>query len=229
MQVKTEREIKKRKYATKVAKKTNSRRYRKAMNVGLPIPYPSSFRTTLKYADYMQITQTTAGTPVSYQFLMNSLYDCDYTGTGHQPYFFDQLCNSTMYQRYTVFGCKVIITATSNNPCEILVRPSISTTPPTNISLESERPKSKSIMINNGQNSRTLSQYYSISKIWGVAKRKVSDEDSFTGTYNSSPASPAFLNIMVYNPDASYTVTANIHIRLKFYCKLYDRHPVGQS
>ena len=41
---------------------------------------------------------------------MNSLFDPDFTGTGHQPYYFDQF--ATIYQRYTVIGSKLTATFT---------------------------------------------------------------------------------------------------------------------
>ena len=36
---------------------------------------------------------------------MNSLFDPDQTGTGHQPYYFDQF--AALYNRYTVLGSKL--------------------------------------------------------------------------------------------------------------------------
>lgn len=44
----------------------------------------------------------TGGVPNDYQFRLNSLFDPDFTGTGHQPYGFDQL--TAIYSRYRVYA-----------------------------------------------------------------------------------------------------------------------------
>lgn len=74
------------------------------------IGIPTEFRTKL---NYVQDLTMTAGIGSSYkiqQFLGNSLYDPDYTGTGLQPEYFDQICGaSALYKRYVVTASKISI------------------------------------------------------------------------------------------------------------------------
>jgi len=61
-------------------------------------------RRTLRYAQTNTIDVANFG--ISAQvFRANSLYDPDYTGTGHQPNGFDQLIAA--YNHYTVVGCRI--------------------------------------------------------------------------------------------------------------------------
>lgn len=66
--------------------------------------FPDLLKTKLHYCDVVQLTAS-AGSPGLWQFRMNSLFDPDFTGTGHQPQWFDQL--AAVYQRYRVLGAKI--------------------------------------------------------------------------------------------------------------------------
>jgi len=73
---------------------------------------PRSFRRVLPYAETYTLTTGTAGVLGTAQLmLLNSLYDPNSTGTGHQPYGFDQL--SSWFKTYIVHSVKVKILACS--------------------------------------------------------------------------------------------------------------------
>lgn len=78
--------------------------------------FPDRLKTRLQYCDVVQLAAS-AGTPALYQFRMNGLYDPDYTGTGHQPQWFDQL--SAVYQTYRVLGSKITVTFIPNQVSDI--------------------------------------------------------------------------------------------------------------
>lgn len=61
--------------------------------------FPEELVTTVRYTDWITLTST-SGSIAYNTYRMNSLYDPDYTGAGHQPYYFDQL--AALYGRYTV-------------------------------------------------------------------------------------------------------------------------------
>lgn len=66
--------------------------------------FPNQVKVRLKYVDTILLTSN-VGAPSSHTFRMNSLFDPDLTGTGHQPYGFDQW--SPLYTTYTVVGAKL--------------------------------------------------------------------------------------------------------------------------
>lgn len=91
------------------------RRARKARqrrrNPGTNIPrkrlggmIPDRTRITLKYAVAPLAISTDSSVLNTYLFNLNSVYDPDRTGTGHQPFGFDQM--ATFYSKYCVVGCK---------------------------------------------------------------------------------------------------------------------------
>lgn len=74
--------------------------------------FPDRLRTKLHYCDVINLAAS-AGNPGLWQFRMNSLFDPDYTGTGHQPQWFDQL--SAVYAFYRVLGSKITVTFIPGN------------------------------------------------------------------------------------------------------------------
>jgi len=69
--------------------------------------FPRNWRRVLRYADTVTLTSTVGG-QAFYQFRVNSLFDPDLSGTGHQPRGFDQLCSSAgPYLTYRVHGVSV--------------------------------------------------------------------------------------------------------------------------
>ena len=85
-------------------------------------PFGNNFTTTLNYADSYAISP--AVVPV-HVLRMNSIYDPDYTTTGHQPMGRDQLAE--LYNRYRVLGFSYEVwgseTSTPPLPCFLIVCP----------------------------------------------------------------------------------------------------------
>lgn len=74
--------------------------------------FPDRLKTKLQYQDVVQLAAS-AGSPAVWQFRMNSLFDPDYSGTGHQPQWYDQL--SAVYSNYKVLGSKITCVFIPNN------------------------------------------------------------------------------------------------------------------
>lgn len=85
-------------------------------NIGVPrnvAGFPQEIITKLKYVD--NITLSSSSFSISKNaFKMNSIFDPDVTGVGHQPLYTDQF--SPVYNRYTVLGSKLTVMFTSNTP-----------------------------------------------------------------------------------------------------------------
>lgn len=71
--------------------------------------FPKRVTMTHKYCDIVTVTSTT-GALGTYRFRCNGMFDPDYTSTGHQPMYFDQM--SAIYDHFTVIGSKIKIKVT---------------------------------------------------------------------------------------------------------------------
>jgi len=67
--------------------------------------FPEKMITTLRYVETLTLSTTTGTTPGFKIFRLNSAYDPNYTDTGHQPLYYDQL--AAIYGRYQVLGSKI--------------------------------------------------------------------------------------------------------------------------
>lgn len=70
----------------------------------------NQLRTNLTYYDTITLNPSVnalTGANVTHQFRINSLFDPDYTGIGHQPMYHDNY--TFIYQKYRVISAKIIV------------------------------------------------------------------------------------------------------------------------
>lgn len=77
---------------------------------GVSIPrgvfgFPESLTTLIRYNDSYNI-QSSSGSAGGQIMRMNSVFDPDYTGSGHQPLYFDQF--TPVYDNYVVLGSELV-------------------------------------------------------------------------------------------------------------------------
>lgn len=94
---------------------TRSNKRRRHWLAGVPRPrkrvYPPMFRAVLRYEDDVLLPTAVITANAQYLFRTNSCFDPDFTGTGHQPYNFDQLCSATgPYNNYLVMASRLRVT-----------------------------------------------------------------------------------------------------------------------
>lgn len=156
---------------------------------------PLRMQNTMRYADTISIT--IAGSGVGYHlFSCNGLYDPDYTGTGHQPYLFDQLIN--MYDHYTVLKSTMRVQAltTSDKPAVMsLFLDDDATVNAVPLTVVRERIGSYTSVVNptvGTQAKRSLS--------WNAQKEfggNVVDKDQMQGTAGVNPTEQTFFCIFL--------------------------------
>lgn len=96
--------------AKKVANKDIGRAKRLSV---INAPLSRTLKAQMLYTSNQGITLVSVGSnPGTHVFSLNSLFDPDFTGAGHQPRGYDQLM--LMYDHYTVINCKVRIDAHNN-------------------------------------------------------------------------------------------------------------------
>lgn len=78
----------------------------------LSMARPDNKRVTLRYVDWFDLNAS-ATTGAVYTFRANSIFDPDYTSTGHQPYGRDSY--ALLYNHYTVVNSKIQIQGFNSN------------------------------------------------------------------------------------------------------------------
>lgn len=226
----------KRKYSKKSRRRTNRRRRKVSKKRSMrPIIYhpgfPNQMFVKLEYSDKITL-DCISGSIASYVFRGNSLYDPDYTGTGHQPYYHDQLI--AIYRKYTVIGskCAVKFVTDSADTSACILRPSSSEVAPANLNLSRERPDTRSVWVDN-QVHRKMSYYRSTSSVLRVPRKAVMYDDEYQMEVPSetNPGTAfAWYWIIAAQPALS-TATTKIHayVHLTFYARISELFQQGQS
>lgn len=114
----------KKKYGKGKKRRTTSRRvlkkpYRQHNVVSLAYPqtrlgFPRQQKTKMKYVDSFVLDIGVAGAIAKHAFRANSIYDPDYTGTGHQPMMHDLWLQ--LYNHYVVTGSRITLRVYDSSP-----------------------------------------------------------------------------------------------------------------
>lgn len=85
------------------------RRRRRKPRVPRPTPLglPVSGHCRMRYTEQITLDPGVGGTIATYVFRANSLFDPNYTASGHQPMTFDQV--SAFYNHYVVTGARITV------------------------------------------------------------------------------------------------------------------------
>lgn len=99
--------------AKRYYRKYSRRSYPKVLAVGMP----SKYLCKMRYGSNITLNASASGYLVYQEYRVNSLYDFDYTGGGHQPTPYDQI--KTFYSRFRVLGCKLTATPVYGGPAAV--------------------------------------------------------------------------------------------------------------
>lgn len=214
--------------ARKYKKKGIRRGGQRTTNVNKSLqPFPSRYICKLKYATALNGVGGPPGAGYgNYQFQVNSLWDPDSTGIGHQPYGMDQL--TLLYNRYRVISCRYVVNGTvANAGTEVnsvmgVLPANEGVTVTGGIAEFQENPRAKYITQYVGSE-RTLSGNIYIPALVGRTKSQYMADDRYQATMTTSPAELAVMNLFFGNLDGTLaTATADLNVTLEFTVEFFD-------
>lgn len=190
-------------------------------NLGLQ-PLPSRYICKMKYSQTFTIDSLN---PIQTMNL-NSIYDPDRTGSGHQPNSFDQL--AALYNRYRVISTSYAINVTSSSPVRFCVLPTNNSPSVATMSDACERPRAKWAIQYPGGSTQTLKGKVYIPALMGRTKTQYMADDSYQAQVNNNPSELALLNILSKDLTDG-TVTVNGVITMTFIVEFFDIITQSQS
>lgn len=216
-------------YRRKKKVQVKRKKYAKGSQTTAVIGRPGSFIsnkaiTCLKYNERFTINLT-GGTPADYQFRLNSLFDPNLTGTGHQPYGFDQL--TVLYNRYRVFKTKYVIKmisgTTGNFETTIVCNNSATSITTPDLAPESNNSKYKQW---NYYNPITISGVINLPRLNGETSAQYKANENTQSQIGANPGE--VLNMHIVNTaDTGSSVIADV--MLCFYAEFFDPIQLPQS
>lgn len=166
---------------------------------------------------------------------LNTLFDPDQSGIGHQQYLRDEYAN--VYSRYKVLRCKVDLMIVNPSADGIIICGQFRS-PANTVGIAGftpqvvmERPGVFTKVINNtGKQIVKFSKDVSIQSISGLTKAQFdADVSNFSAAVTLNPAFMPTLVLAVAALDEISTPSVNIITKLTFYTMWYDRKTVNQS
>jgi len=189
---------------------------------------PDRVRTTLTYADIIAISP---GSHVGqYTFRGNSVYDPDYTSTGHQPYYRDQL--AALYSRYRVYSSSIKVSIVNEQVAtalQVTVIPASDITAFTSSTYPLEYPYAKGArLLGVGAIfTSTVKHEMSTQEILGLRAREVLDQD-YAALVGAQPSSEWYWQIVAQDLSAQ-NVATSLQVVLKYDVEFYDRVSITPS
>lgn len=183
------------------------------------VGFPKKMLMTHKYREVVNITSS-AGVIQKYQFSCNGLFDPNITGSGQQPYYFDQL--TALYDHYCVIGSKAKFTiATPGNTAPygvcVYIDDDTTTSNVNDIVIAGENTSGKRIKMAAVPQTRPMIENikWSAKKYFG---KGVLANDELQGTSSANPTEQSFYTVAVQGfvgsgvtaPDVKAVILAEI-------------------
>lgn len=185
-------------------------------------PLPQRYITKQKYSDVITLSA------VQSTFLMNlnSVFDPNRTGVGHQPYGFDTL--ATLYNRYRVISCSWVINCASQSAVRLgcIAVNDV----PTLISMSDfvERPRARFVVQQPGGNTQYLKGKQYIPSLVGRSKSEYMSDDRYQAEVTTSPQELALLQIAGFAMNDG-TAAIDVTITMEYTVEYFDIKQLIQS
>lgn len=185
---------------------------------------PQKYFTTLPYFDRVGLSFSTLDY-AEYVFRVNSLFDPNLSGTGHQPRGFDQL--SSLYRGYQVYGVAYDITFFTKDTSKEGFKVGVVGTPSAKASFSSSQEMSEYTVgqinwttLTNEKPVARLRGYLNASATEGVSRSDYNDDDNYKAGIGANPAASPKLFIVGYTLDGT-TATQGVecNVNLLYFCK----------
>lgn len=201
------------------------RRRKPTINVNRALqPIAQRAIVKMKYAE--TIMTSASG---QYTYNLNSIYDPNRTGGGHQPYGFDTF--ATLYNRYRVIatGYRIqCVTSYNGAPLQIACQPANEVLTFTSISEMKENPRSKYVTVSPGGPAVYLKGKCYIPSLVGRNKQQYMADDRYQSIVSADPSELAVLNIKTQTiSDVDTAVTLNV--LLEYTVEFFDVKHLAQS
>jgi len=184
--------------------------------LGTTFGFPKMLKFKHKYAS--QIDLSPGASMSHYLFRANGMYDPDYTGTGHQPMYFDQM--SALYNHYTVIGSKIKYTVvpagtTVQVPYKVITWINDDAATVGNIDALAENKFAKQRICGGGINPTkvVVTNTWSAKKFFGGS---IMANDQLQGSNGADPTEVSYFQLTIRSIDGVSTVNVHVIVEIEY-------------
>lgn len=190
----------------------------KLVNEVYATSFPREMKVKLVYFTSLQ-DSTTTGLAKDYIFNLNSLFDPDYTSSGHQPQSFDQW--ATYFNRYRVTKAHVQLEAQADIACSVTFLANNSHNAFTAFSQAEETPTAVTHLYSVGGPTIKLDKTFDCAMVNGVNHNVYNTSDRYQALFSSDPSEVIALHV-VMSPLSGTGTTVSRTVKITYYATLFD-------
>ncbi len=176
--------------------------------------------------DDVLVLNSTGGAKVQYGFRTNGMYDPDYTGTGHQPMYFDQL--SAIYDHYMVIRSTIDYEFLVNSVIwNVAVHVDDDTSWPSTVTEAAEQPTGLLKLCS--PTSTFPTKYH---RTWDAKKYfggDIYDNINLQGTPGADPTEQSFYVLTVRPADNSSSASFVVKVKIRYTAVWFELKSQTQS
>lgn len=205
------------------------RGYKTNSNLRSLNPIAQRYICKMKYAEVMS-SALGGGSYGLVRLNLNSIFDPNRTGVGHQPYGHDTL--QTMYNRYRVISCTYRINAyaADGSNIQLAVMPANEEITPGSISEIRENPRARYTLQSANAPLRIVSGKVFIPSLVGRTTTQYMADDRYQAQYGASPSELAILNCFAGpTTENSSLTTVWFNVELHYTVESFDIKHLAQS
>lgn len=193
--------------------------------------FPQNAVVKLRYSGAIVLLPN-AGDRYNWVWRVNGLYDCDITGTGHQPLGYDQL--SAIWTTYQVTGCKFkAVCVPVNTPPETMITVGTYITTDTAVASSADAAREQptwqgktfaSMYTEAGMTAGpiTLERYIDMASAVGLKKVLYEANPDNTALVGANPANWVNCNLTAMETTGNASGSVNCLVTLIFYARMWD-------
>lgn len=183
--------------------------------LGRSIGFPLKLKFKHRYHEVIGLTSASGALSHAY-FSVNSLYDPNSSGTGHQPMYFDQV--AALYNHYTVIGSKITVKVTPQSdgavfPYKVVTFINDDTTVSTgSFGVQEIKGAKTKIISGHNANVLTFTNKWSAKRNWG----NVLANESLGAASNANPSEQQFYFISLQTLDGTNNTSVWLDINIEY-------------
>jgi len=185
------------------------------------------------YSEKFNLGGALLGAANVYQFRLNSIFDPNFTGTGHQPTTHDQL--AVIFEEYTVTDVRYKLSAVNSSTAVaglVAVQTADNFGVFTDITtlIEQGQCEWKQLGVLNGANTIvTFNGQVDLARVMGTTRSKYSDDANYTAVFGNSPTDIAYLNIYLSEASTGTAPTTIFQLEMEMTVLVRGSAQVPQS
>lgn len=209
-----------------------NREYNKSFPYRLNQVFKPRLFKKLTYTQTVTLTSSTTGNSSGGAQLwrLNSVFDPDYSGVGHQPLWFDEI-KALGYTNYLVHGANVDLTFTDPSADGMYVAYGLDSPalddPINNVFHDylKEYPRTIVRYVNNTGSQKVTAKFYaSCPKACNVSKLRYNTNPDYSALTSAAPTKSPMVQVVCgnINPSANTATTIQCTIKLQYFCEFFD-------